>query len=219
MAANPLTSSQSEEIRVGIDHDDTISTIAKELEGAKSTISREIFRNGGKGAFRAHAAEERCVGERACEKETLFKSTPALAEHVTRCLRSKDSPMTIAEELKRGLFPDISITVSHETIYTAIYANGQRGLAKGFRVNLHLKYRCRKHRQAKGIAETRKLGPLDGYAKIVERPREATERTGSATSKATSSPVTTTAPLSQPCSTAPLARSGLLGSQKATELK
>ena len=159
------------------------------------------------------------MGERACEKETLFESTPALAEHVTKRFRSKDSPMTIAKELKRGLFPDISITVSHETIYAAIYAHGQRGLAKGLRVNLHLKHRYRKHRQAKGTGETRKLGPRGRYAKIIERPREATERTGSGTSKATSSPVPTTAPLSQPCSTAPLARSGLPGSQKTTEPK
>ncbi len=130
MVANPLTLSESEEIRVGIDHDGTISMIAKELERAKSTISREIFRNGGKGAYRAHAAEEHCVGERACEKEALFESTLALAEHVAKRLRSKDSPMTIAKELESGFLPDISITVSHETIYAAIYVHGQRGLAK-----------------------------------------------------------------------------------------
>lgn len=84
--------------------------------------------------------------------------------------------MTISKELERGLFPNISITVSHETIYRAIYAHGQRGLVKGLCVGLHRKRRCRKKRQPKDTGEPQKIGALGRYNKISDRPEVASQR-------------------------------------------
>jgi len=176
MPANPLILSEREEIRVGIDRGDSIVTIAQALDRAKSTISREISRNGGLGSYRAHAAQQRALDERARPKKTIFESKRTLADHIVERLRAKDSPMTIAKELERGLFPDISTTVSHETIYAATDAHSRRGLPKGLHTGLRPKRRCMRHELAKGAGEPERLGPLGRHNKITERPQEATER-------------------------------------------
>lgn len=176
MPANPLIMSEREEIRAGIERGDPISAIATGLDRCGSTISREITRNGGKKRYRAHTAQQRADTERARPKTTVFEVTPALAEHVTERLRAKDSPMTIAKELDRGLYPEIDGRASHETIYGALYAHGRRGLAKDLHWGLHRKRRCRKHRRAQDAGEPHNKGPLGTYRKITERPKAAEDR-------------------------------------------
>ncbi len=84
--------------------------------------------------------------------------------------------MTISIELDHDLYPDVSGRVSHETIYTGVYAHGTAGLAKGLHTRLHRHRRCRKHRRAPGVEPVTR-GPLGECTPIGLRPAEAETRT------------------------------------------
>ncbi|HXH57364.1 IS30 family transposase, partial [Iamia sp.] len=115
--------------------------------------------------------------QRARPQATRLEANPVLAAHVEARLRAKDSPMTIAVELARGCYPGLGgATVSHETIYTAIHAQGRRGLPKGLHAGLHRRRRCRKHRPAPGQGTPKANGPLGEFNLIGTRPAEANGR-------------------------------------------
>jgi IS30 family transposase len=145
MPAEPLTAHEREEIRAGIERGESDSDVARRLGRHRSTIGREVARNGGRDAYTATAAHTRAQAQRARPKTPLLAADPALAAHVEARLKAKDSPMTISIELARGTH-GVTANVSHETIYQGIYAHGTRGLPAGLHVALHRRHRCRKHR-------------------------------------------------------------------------
>ncbi|MBA3956722.1 MAG: IS30 family transposase, partial [Acidimicrobiia bacterium] len=127
--------------------------------------------------YRAGGAEQRAETQRSRPRETRLQANPALAAHVEARLRAKDSPMTIAVELDRGLYAGLDgATVSHETIYAAIHAQGRWGLPKGLHGGLHRRRRCRKHRPAPGQDPPKANGPLGEFNLIGTRPAEANGR-------------------------------------------
>ena len=176
MPAEPLTVDEREEIRAGIERQDSLTAIAVRLGRDRTTVSREVNRNGGRDHYRAVAADRRAERKRARPKVSVLEADPVLAAHVEARIRAKDSPMTIAVELQRGLYPGVAGRVSHETIYGAIHAQGRQGLTKGLHVNLHRGRRCRKHRRAADAVEPAKTGPLGDFNLIGLRPSEADDR-------------------------------------------
>ncbi|MCU4183047.1 IS30 family transposase [Acidiferrimicrobium sp. IK] len=176
MPADPLTLPEREEIRAGIERGETVTSIAARLGRHRCSVSSEVSRNGGRGCYRAVNAETRARRQRARPKKTAFAGDVALAAHVTARLRAKDSPMTIAVELAKGVYPEVTGRVSHETIYAAVHAQGRRGLVKGLHVGLHRHRRCRKHRIPKGEAPQPK-SPLGQFTPISSRPAQADGRT------------------------------------------
>jgi transposase, IS30 family len=174
MAANELTLLEREELRAGIERRESAERIGLALARHRTTITREIARNGGRKHYSAVKAQQRAERERSRPKQTEFERTSALCTHVAERLLAKDSPMTISKELEFGVFPEITTTVSHETIYAGVYGHGERGLPKGLAKNLHRRHRCRKHRLRKG--EAKRKSPLGIYKKITERPKEAEGR-------------------------------------------
>lgn len=149
LPAEPLTLCEREEIRAGIERGETLTAIADALRRHRCTVSAEVSRNGGWGNYRAAAAQARAEAQRARPKPPLLVACPELAAHVEARLQAKDSPMTIALELRRGVFLGVTGTVSHETIYASVYAQGRAGLAKGLHQGLHRRRRCRKRRLAR----------------------------------------------------------------------
>ncbi len=176
MPAEPLTEIEREEIRAGIERQDTLTAIARRLGRDRTAISREVNRNGGRDCYRACDAERRSEEQRARPKVSVLAADPVLAAHVEARLEAKDSPMTIAVELRHGVFPEVVGRVSHETLYQEIHAQGRRTLAKGLHVNLHRARRCRKHRRAAGEVEPAKTGPLGVFNLIGSRPEVAAGR-------------------------------------------
>lgn len=169
MPGKPLAAEEREEIRAGIERDDSFAEIARVLERPTSTISREVARNGGRGRYLAVAAGHRAVRKRRRRRRTRFQNDPALARRVEKCLKDKDSPVTIARRLASEGTP-----LSAETIYQGVYANGKRGLAAGLHTHLH---RCRRRRRPRRTPETpRRTSPLGQFCLIGHRPAIAEAR-------------------------------------------
>ena len=173
MPADPLTAPEREEIRAGIERDETSAEIAARLGRHRSTIGREVTRSGGRDAYTATAAQTRADRQLARDKTPRLVGDPALAAHVSARLRAKDSPMTISIELARGTH-GICADLSHETIYQAVYAHGHRGLPAGLHTGLHRRRRCRKHRVFGPPAPA--TSPLGAFNPISARPTEADDR-------------------------------------------
>jgi IS30 family transposase len=171
MPANPLTLHEREEIRAGIERGETDGVIARRLGRCRTTINREINRNGGRSGYSAVAAQDRAETQRCRPKTAKLVADPVLAAQVTARLEARDSPMTISIELARG----VTGTISHECIYAAIYAHGRRGLRRGLHEGLHRRRRCRKRRLPPGEPAV-KPGPLGAFNPITARPSAAEAR-------------------------------------------
>ena len=102
----------------------SVRAMARTLHRAPSTISRELLRNttGGK-AYGSHAAQQACQARRGAAKpETKLDVDGFAWLRVLTLLDWRWSPQQISGTLKRVFPNDPARHVSHETIYTAIYA-------------------------------------------------------------------------------------------------
>ena len=123
----------------------------------KSTISREVARNGGQRGYRPRQAQELALSRKLSARRPRIQSaTWALVES---WLRQQWSPEQIAGRLElerqRG--------VSHERIYQHIYSDKRAG------GTLHLNLRCRKVRRKRYGGRDRR-GHLPERRSIDERP-------------------------------------------------
>lgn len=92
------------------------TVLAERLGCHRTTVSREVARNGGREAYSPSAAQTRCeVMRRRCRPLKL--DDPQLAGRVEGELKAGFSPVGASRRLARE-----GILVSHETIYRAIYA-------------------------------------------------------------------------------------------------
>src|SRR5438094_4031383 len=100
----------------------SIRSIAKRLGRAPSSISRELRRAPGSGSYDANLAHQQSYARRIVPRRTpKLHVDGALFQVVRQCLKALWSPQQIANIL-RAMWPDDSEkTVSHETIYNAIY--------------------------------------------------------------------------------------------------
>lgn len=96
-------------VRLG-DPEVTWAQIGAELGRHRSTIQREVCRNGGRDGYSAHAAEERA---RSAASRTAFRfDDPVLADEISGWLKLGYSPYAAAQ---------LSGAVCAETIYQGIY--------------------------------------------------------------------------------------------------
>src|SRR4051812_39979772 len=100
----------------------SIRSIAKRLGRAPSSISRELRRAPGPDCYDANLAHQQSYARRIAPRRTpKLHVDGALFQVVRQCLNALWSPQQIANIL-RAMWPDDSEkTVSHETIYNAIY--------------------------------------------------------------------------------------------------
>lgn len=153
MPGSRLTYVEREEIRVGIVRAESAALIGRRLGRDRSTISREISRNRGRGGYRAGEAQVRA--ERLARRPKPFKlnTDPVLARAVEELLSKKYSPHTCSKMLAgRGM------AISHETVYRACYQPG-RGLAPDMWKQLPRRRQRRKQAGRKwGFASGNPLG-------------------------------------------------------------
>ena len=124
-----LTLAEREEISRGMVSGSSIREIARGLERAASTVSREVARHGGRPAYRASEADQRAW------KLALRPKACQLARHrklrliVTSKLIQNWSPQQISGWLKRRYPNNESMRVSHETLYRSLFIQA-RGVLK-----------------------------------------------------------------------------------------
>lgn len=173
MSDAALSREEREEIRAGLERSESFGEIAKSLGRAKSTISREVRKNGGRAKYSATRADDRAHQKRRRFKVAKLVADPRLRDEVHRRLKDeKLSPDVISKQLcEEGLG-----YISTETIYSAVYAQGGRGLPSGLHKSLHRQRRCRKHRSKNG-EQTARPSPLGAFNLIHVRPAIANRRT------------------------------------------
>ena len=124
-----LTLAEREGISRGIASGSSIRNIARDLERAASTVSREVARHGGRPVYRATEADSEAWESTLRPKACLLAGHVRLREIVASKLILDWSPEQISGWLKTQYPDDQSLRVSHETIYRSLFIQA-RGVLK-----------------------------------------------------------------------------------------
>jgi IS30 family transposase len=168
--AGRLSAQERERILVGLGRGESMSSIARELGRAPSTVTREVLANGGSDRYSARAALVRAERETRRPKPGKLCEGPLL-DQVTAWLTTCWSPQQIAARLREEFPGDPMMQVSHETIYQSLYVQGRGELRRELA-------RClRSHRtQRKSQGRSQKIGHIPNMVNISERPPEVEDR-------------------------------------------
>jgi transposase, IS30 family len=169
-----LTLSEREDISRGMASGSSLREIARHLDRAVSTVSREVTRHGGRPAYRAHAADEQAWNSALRPKRCLLAVNCKLRDIVASKLILDWSPEQISGWLKTQYPDDGSMRVSHETIYRSLFIQARGVLKKELMDHLRSKRRMRRSRHASPSGQCR--GQIVDAVSIRERPAEAEDR-------------------------------------------
>ena len=175
-------------IQMSLEQGWTLRAMARSVQRPPSTISRELKRNGwtnpaaeprrpGRprlaGGYRAPVAQARATGlastPRCPSRLTLDGPLWPLVED---WLRSRHSPEQVAGILRRRHPDEPTLQVSHETLYTAIYARPRGERRREWVAGLR---QSRKSRRPRARGEDRR-GKIPDMTSLHDRPPEVEER-------------------------------------------
>jgi transposase, IS30 family len=152
--------------------------IARQLDRAPSTISRELLRNVSLdprfATYRASSAQEKADGRARRPKMSKLLRFPGLHDYVNNKLACKAhwSPEQISHCLV-GAYPDDEyMRISHEAIYQALYVQGRGALRRELATCLRTGRALRKPRARSG----ERRGRMNDMVSISERPAEVEDR-------------------------------------------
>jgi len=180
-----LSAEERGAIMVGKARGDNPCTIARMLGRAASTIGRELRRNGhrepstpprmgrppaGYDAVRAGQRARRLASK--ARRQRKLRADTRLWQRVRRLLSRGWSPQQISRTLRRKYPQHPMWHVSHETIYTAIYAIPRGELRRGL-VALLRQHKCARRPRGQGANRRGRMADLPS---IHDRPAEANER-------------------------------------------
>jgi len=169
-----LTLAEREDISRGIASGSSFREIARNLDRAASTVSREVTRHGGLPVYRAHEADDHAWDSALRPKQCLLALHPRLREIVASKLILDWSPEQISGWLKTEYPDDGSMHVSHETIYRSLFIQARGVLKKELMDHLRSKRRMRRSRHATVSGQSR--GQIVDAVSIRERPAEVEDR-------------------------------------------
>lgn len=169
-----LTLAEREDISRGIPSGLSIREIARHLDRAASTVSREISRHGGRPAYRAHEADGHAWESALRPKRCFLALNRKLRDIVASKLIRDWSPEQISGWLKLQYPDDESMRVSHETIYRSLFIQARGVLKKELLDQLRSKRRMRRSRHSSEHGQSR--GKIVDAISIRERPAEAEDR-------------------------------------------
>jgi IS30 family transposase len=169
-----LTPTDREDISRGLARGASMRAIARQLDRAPSTISREIRRHHGRRLYRAQTADRRAWARARRPKSCRLAVRPALRRAVATKLAQQWSPQQISGWL-RATFPSHpEMHVSHETIYRTLFVQS-RGVLKRELLQ-HLR-RGRLYRRARAAARRPSpTGRIVDAVSIRARPAEVDDR-------------------------------------------
>jgi IS30 family transposase len=169
-----LTLAEREDISRGIASGSSIREIAKGLQRAVSTVSREVARHGGRPQYRAseadHQAWESALRPKVCRLAIQVKLQTIVASK----LILDWSPEQISGWLKNQYPNDENMRVSHETIYRSLFIQARGVLKKELIQHLRTKRRIRRSRQSRDSGHH--SGQIVDAISIRERPAEIEDR-------------------------------------------
>jgi IS30 family transposase len=169
-----LTVVEREDISRGLASGSSLRDIAKRLERAASTVSREVARHGGRPEYRAHEADQRAWDSTLRPKRCLLAIQVKLRKVVASKLILDWSPEQISGWLKIRYPDDESMRVSHETIYRSLFIQARGVLKKELLGHLRSKRRIRRSRHSRIFKDAR--GQIVDAISIRERPAEIEDR-------------------------------------------
>ena len=149
-----------------------IRAIARDLDRSPGMVSDEIRRHGGAAAYQAHAAAAQADADRRLSgRRPILAQDGVLFGSVAELLRLGWSPEQISGRRKRmeaGMEQPSGLSVSHEAIYTAIYAL-PRGELRRELIGCLRQDKPMRGRKPKG---SERRGKLCNMTNIKERPEE-----------------------------------------------
>jgi IS30 family transposase len=169
-----LTLGERENISRGIACGSSIREIARGLQRAVSTVSREVARHGGRLQYRASDADQKAWESALRPKRCLLAIHAKLQEIVAGKLILDWSPEQISGWLKTEYPDDESMRVSHETIYRSLFIQARGALKKELIQHLRSKRRIRRSRHARDSGH--RSGQIVDAISIRERPAEIEDR-------------------------------------------
>jgi IS30 family transposase len=169
-----LTLAEREEISRGLASGASIREIARGLDRAASTVSREVARHGGGPLYRASEADHQAWKSALRPRPCLLACHRKLRTIVARKLILNWSPEQISGWLKRRYPNNESMRVSHETIYRSLFIQARGVLKKELVQHLRSK-RCIR-RSVHARAGGKSHGQIVDAISIRERPAEAEDR-------------------------------------------
>lgn len=173
-AEGRLTRAEREEISRGLAAGETARSIARRLERAPSTITREIAANDGRRNYRADRADQRAWEQTRRPKPYKLALSAEPLERVGTGLESQWSPEQIAGWL-RVEFPEWpEMWVSRETIYVSLFVQAKALPRKELTAQLRTKRVIR--RPARGTARGKGRGQIVDAIPLSERPADVEDR-------------------------------------------
>lgn len=165
MAGQSLTMSQREEISLGLAESPAISwtDLAGRATAHRTTVAREVARNGGRQHYRPADAQRRANIQRGRPRLSRLVTDTALRERVSAELLLCRSPAAIAADL----FAEGSARVCHESIYRALY---------GGELDVAARDCLRRRRPRRRGRQTRHASKRPGLPNIAIRPGSVNER-------------------------------------------
>ena len=169
-----LTLAEREDISRGIASGSSIREIARRMERAASTVSREVRHHGGGPAYRAHDADCQAWVSALRPKRCLLAMNRKLRDTVASKLILEWSPEQISGWLKTEYPKDERMRVSHETIYRSLFIQARGVLKQELLGHLRSKRRIRRSQHSRIYKDSR--GRIADAISIRERPAEVEDR-------------------------------------------
>jgi len=169
-----LTLAEREDISRGIASGSSIREIARRMERAASTVSREVIRHGGRPAYRAHDADCQAGVLALRPKRCLLAMNRKLRDSVASKLILEWSPEQISGWLKTEYPKDERMRVFHETIYRSLFIQARGVLKQELLGHLRSKRRIRRSQHSRIYKDSR--GRIADAISIRERPAEVEDR-------------------------------------------
>ena len=169
-----LTLAEREDISRGIASGSPLREIARRLDRAASTVSREVARHGGRPEYRANEADHQAWESALRPKACLLAIHVKLQKIVASKLILDWSPEQISGWLKNQYPQDESMRVSHETIYRSLFIQARGVLKKELIQHLRSKRRIRRSRHSRDSGHH--SGQIVDAISIRERPAEVEDR-------------------------------------------
>ena len=168
--AKHLSLEEREEIRVSLSAKKSIRAIARLLNRAPSTISREVQRNRGRRYYKAVDANNRAWRMAKRPKPCLLESNIELRQIVIDKLELNWSPEQISGWLRRSMPRRKTMQISAETIYKTIYYRSRSVLSHLMAKHLRRSHSLRHSKKHSRKGERGTINIVNGIS-IHERPK------------------------------------------------